>query len=97
MASTTTELTDFQRVLAQLRTSANALRSRYGDDAAVRRIQNDLERLDIDAAELASVVPSPRREAGVGRGEMVVVPDTPYDPSLWEDVDDEGIGGQGRG
>lgn len=97
MASTTTELADFQRVLAQLRTSANALRNRYGDDPTVRRIQNDLERLDIDAAELAASVPSPRREAGVGQGEMVVVPDTPYDPSLWEDVDDEGIGGQGRG
>ncbi|MFC7343048.1 hypothetical protein [Saccharopolyspora griseoalba] len=96
MTSTTTELADFQRVLGQLRSSANALRARYGDDPAVRRIQNDLERLDIDAAELAAVVPAPRRETGVGQGEVVMVPDTPYDPSLWEDADDEGIGGQGR-
>ena len=97
MTSTTTELADFQRVLAQLRSSASALRARYGDDAAVRRINNDLERLDIDAAELAAVVPAPRWEQGVGGGEIVMVPDTPYDPALWEGADDEGIGGQGRG
>lgn len=90
MASTT-ELTDVQRVLGQLRSSVGMLRSRYGDAAAVRRLSNDVERLEIDLAEL-SALPAPRRErAG---GETVMVPDTPYDPALWRDADDEGVGGR---
>lgn len=95
MAPTTTELAEFQRTLAQLRTSAAALRRRYGDAPVVRRIDNDLERLDIDAAELAAAVPVPRRSDDV-RDDVVIVPDTPYDPSLWRDADDEGLGGQTR-
>ncbi|TWF93425.1 hypothetical protein [Saccharopolyspora dendranthemae] len=95
MAPTTTELAEFQRALTQLRASAGALRQRYGDAAAVRRIDNDLERLDIDAAELTSAVPVPRRSDDV-RDDVVIVPDTPYDPSLWRDVDDEGLGGHSR-
>ncbi|MEV4646148.1 hypothetical protein [Saccharopolyspora sp. NPDC049357] len=94
MAPTTTELAEFQRVLAQLRTSAGALRQRYGDAAVVRRINNDIERLDIDAAELSAVVPTPR--TGEDARDVVIVPDTPYDPSLWQDADDEGLGGQFR-
>lgn len=95
MASTTTELAEFQRMLAQLRTSAGALRQRYGDAAVVRRILNDIERLDIDAGELSAVLPAPRR-GDDAREDVVIVPDTPYDPSLWQDADDEGLGGQAR-
>jgi hypothetical protein len=93
MASTTTELAELHRVLAQLRSSIGALRSRYGDTAAVRRIHNDLERLDIDVAELASVLPAQRRSTESAE-DVVIVPDTPYDPSLWRDADDEGLGGR---
>ncbi|MBQ0926817.1 hypothetical protein [Saccharopolyspora endophytica] len=95
MAPTTTELAEFQRVLAQLRSSAGALRQRYGDAAVVRRIHNDIERLDIDAGELSAVVPTPRT-GDDARDDVVIVPDTPYDPSLWQDADDEGLGGQFR-
>lgn len=93
MASTT-ELTDVHRVLGQLRTRVGVLRSRYGDAAAVRRLSNDVERLEIDLAELAAL-PAPRHP-GETAGETVLVPDTPYDPSLWRDADDEGVGGQPR-
>ncbi|CAM00496.1 hypothetical protein A8924_1564 [Saccharopolyspora erythraea NRRL 2338] len=93
MSSTTTELADLQRALGQLRTSVGALRSRYGDVNAVRRISNDVERLGIDIAELTSL-PVPRGGAGPGAAETVIVPDTPYDSSLWRDADDEGVGGQ---
>lgn len=95
MATTTTELAEFQRVLAQLKNSAGALRQRYGDAAVVRRIHNDIERLDIDTAELSAVLPAPRRSDDA-REDVVIVPDTPYDPSLWQDADDEGLGGQPR-
>ncbi|WP_406692519.1 hypothetical protein REH65_12265 [Saccharopolyspora sp. ID03-671] len=95
MASTTTELAEFQRVLAQLKSSAGALRQRYGDAAALRRIHNDIERLDIDAAELVTELPAPRRSDET-RDDVVIVPDTPYDSSLWQDADDEGLGGHPR-
>ncbi|MGW1682631.1 hypothetical protein [Saccharopolyspora sp. NPDC002376] len=90
--ATTTELAELQRVLTQLRSSVGAVRARYGDAPAVRRLHNDVERLDIDVAELSSVMPAQRR--GIESEEVVVVPDTPYDPSLWQDADDEGLGGR---
>ncbi|MGW3471848.1 hypothetical protein ACWDKQ_26055 [Saccharopolyspora sp. NPDC000995] len=93
MASTTTELAELQRVLAQLRSSVGALRSRYGDAPAVRRVHNDVERLDIDVAELSGTLPIQRRSTE-STEDVVIVPDTPYDPSLWRDADDEGLGGQ---
>lgn len=94
MSSTATELADVQRALAQLRNAVHTLRSRYGDVAAVRRLDNDLERLNIDVTELSAELPSPRRGSESYTGETVIVPDTPYDPSLWRGVDDEGVGGQ---
>jgi hypothetical protein len=94
MSSTTTELADVQRALAQLRSSVGALRARYGDVAAVRRISNDVERLGIDIGELSAELPAPRRGPEPSTDDTVMVPDTPYDPSWWRDADDEGVGGQ---
>ncbi len=91
MTSTTSELADVQRALGQLRSSVGALHARYGDLAVVRRIHNDVDRLDIDVADLATTSPAP--EPRHAKDETVVVPDTPYDPDLWRDVDDEGVGG----
>ncbi|MER7010813.1 hypothetical protein ABT324_05220 [Saccharopolyspora sp. NPDC000359] len=90
--ATTTELAELHRLLAQLRSSVGALRARYGDAPAVRRLHNDVERLDIDVADLSSAMPAQRR--GAESDDVVVVPDTPYDPSLWRDADDEGLGGR---
>ncbi|MDA3626923.1 hypothetical protein [Saccharopolyspora oryzae] len=90
--ATTTELAELQRVMTQLRSSVAVLHARYGDAPAVRRLHNDVERLDIDVAELSTALPAQRR--GVESEEVVVVPDTPYDPSLWQDADDEGLGGR---
>ncbi|GAA2799582.1 MULTISPECIES: hypothetical protein [Crossiella] len=84
-----TELAALQRAIGDLRQSLTQLRLRYGDTTAVRRIANDVDRLDIDAAEL-SALPVPRT---AGQREMVVVSDTPYDPDLWRGADDEGVGG----
>ncbi len=94
MPPTTTELADVQRALEQLRARLAELRTRYGDLAAVRRIANDVERLDIDLADVPGELPAPRRDAQPTRGDTVLVPATPYDPSLWHGADDEGLGGQ---
>lgn len=96
MSSTKTELNDIEQVLSQLRSRVSALRSRYGDVPAVRRVSNDLERLGIDVDDLPASLPSQRRGEDVARDEVVGIPDQPYDPSLWHGIDDEGVGGQRR-
>lgn len=93
MTSTKAELSDIQQALSQLRNRVSALRSRYGDVPAVRRMSNDVERLGIDLDELPASLPVQRGGAEPVH-ETVAVPDTPYDPSLWHGVDDEGVGGQ---
>ncbi|GAA4420358.1 hypothetical protein GCM10023148_20170 [Actinokineospora soli] len=90
-----TEHSELQRTIGQLRQCVGALRARYGDIPAVRRLVNDVDRLDIDASEFAqpssATAPVPRQAEDV-----VVVPDTPYDPALWHGADDEGVGGYHR-
>lgn len=90
----TTELTELRRTIGQLRQCVGALRSRYGDAAAVRRLVNDVERLDIDATELDS--PIPVQPKSVDPAQVVKIPDGPYDPALWQGADDEGVGGYHR-
>jgi len=88
----TSELQELQRTVAHLRQCVGSLRSRYGDAAAVRRLSNDLERLDIDIHDFAE---RPPREVFNSLGERIPIPDTPYDDSLFRgtDTDDEGLGG----
>lgn len=89
----TTALTELQRALSQLRGSVATLRSKHGDTAQVRRISNDIDRLDIDITELSGELPA-QRGSGTRAEDVVLVPDTPYDRSLWQDADDEGLGGR---
>ncbi|HEX3592402.1 MAG TPA: hypothetical protein VHV74_22510 [Pseudonocardiaceae bacterium] len=86
-----------QDAIGQLRQCVAGLRATYGDSPDVRRLLNDVDRLDIDAADLAGrpTPPKPRDPSG-GKPEVVVVPDTPYDPALWLGADDEGVGGVRR-
>ncbi|MBU3686079.1 MAG: hypothetical protein EBU23_05090 [Mycobacteriaceae bacterium] len=96
--SKATELAELHHLVGSLRRCVMSLRSRYGDDPAMRRVVIDTERilsdvelLDMDATELefsAHVV--------VPGGEKIPVPDTPYDHDFWRDIDDEGVGGHNR-
>lgn len=94
MSSNPTELSDVQQALTQLRSAVTRLRSKYGDEAGMRRVSNDVERLEIDVNELTGTAPEPRGATRVHSGETVIVPDTPYDPALFHGVDDEGVGGR---
>jgi len=92
------ELAELHHVIGNLRQCVNALQDRYGDAPAMRRvvidterILNDLELLEMDAAELELAAHSV-----VFSGEKIQVPDTPYDREFWRDVDDEGVGGHNR-
>lgn len=89
---TTTEISTLRRSIEQLRSSVAGVRNAFGDAPEVRRLINDLERIEIDAGALATARPVPMTASG--HLEHVVVPDTPLDASLWgDDADDEGIGG----
>lgn len=86
----TTEMIELQRTIGHLRQCVGSLKSRYGDAAAVRRLANDVDRLDIDAHDLDA---SPPREMPTPVGDRIKVPDTPYEQTLWQGADDEGVGG----
>jgi hypothetical protein len=89
--SITTEVDELHQLIGSLRRCVTSLASRYGDALAMRRILNDIDRLDIDAEslELARGLTPLKRS-----GEMIRIPDTQYDTDFWRDVDDEGVGGQ---
>ncbi|MFZ2177260.1 MAG: hypothetical protein WAW17_25150 [Rhodococcus sp. (in: high G+C Gram-positive bacteria)] len=86
----TSEMLELNRTIDHLRHCVGSLRSIYGDAAPVRRLNNDLERLEIDAREIDA---SPPHEVHRQPVERIPVPDTPYEASMWEDTDDEGLGG----
>lgn len=88
------EVAALHRAIGQLQRCVADLRTQYGDSAEVRRLVNDVERLDIDAADLPGRPTPPKpRDGQSGKPDVVVVPDTPYDPALWLGADDEGVGG----
>ncbi|WP_375477253.1 hypothetical protein [uncultured Jatrophihabitans sp.] len=89
------ELAVLHRTLDELRTAVDSVRGRYGDIPAVKRLLGDVERFDLDAADLRDLTPL----AGIGvpaPGEVLVLDDTPHDPALWVGADDEGLGGYHR-
>ena len=90
-----TETVELLRAITYLKRCVGALQTRYGATAAVRRLVNDVERLDIDVEDVVerpTPIVSPRRQGDPP--DVVPVPDAPYDPSLWRDADDEGVGGR---
>jgi hypothetical protein len=86
----TPELTALHDTVDQLRSAVGSARERYGDIVTVRRLIGDVERLDLDISDLDGL-PAPNEP--VGAGPVQLIDDTPADPSLWADADDEGIGG----
>ena len=94
----TTEVDELYELSGRLRKCAASMASTHGDTPAMRRIDNDVERilngidrLDIDTDEL-EMKRGPCQPSG--SSEMIQIPDTEYDLAFWRDVDHEGIGGQ---
>jgi hypothetical protein len=81
------ETAALHHAVEQLAHAVQAIATQAGDVPAIRRLQNDVERVKIDMGDCAQLHPvAPMRE-------LEVIPDTPYDESLWRGVDDEGLGG----
>lgn len=96
--SSTAELAELHDLIGGLRRCVTSLKTRFGEAPGMRRIVLDAERLlsdvellDIDANELDL-----ERWAAQQTQEKIPIPDTEYDSEFWHDVDDEGVGGQGR-
>ena len=85
-------LDTLHRTLRDLRSIVGDLQANYGDIPAVRRLNSDLERIELDASELTDLTPL----SAPAPDQILLVDDTPFDPSLWAGADDEGLGGYQR-
>ncbi|MFG3105040.1 hypothetical protein ACGFZL_31605 [Streptomyces sp. NPDC048182] len=88
------DLAAIQRCLDDLSRSVDRLRRRLGDDGLeIRRVRTDADHLRESVALLRAATLAPDTPA---RPDLVTIPDTPYDGSLWTDSDDEGLGARDR-
>ena len=81
----TAELMSLRRAINDVRRSVAVLRDSYGDVPSVQRLVGDVERLDLDAADLDLPLQAV--------AEVIPLGSEPVDPTIWMDADDEGVGG----
>jgi hypothetical protein len=88
------ELTSVQRSLDDLTRSVRRLEQQLGAGGLeIRRVRTDADHLRESVALLREAAAAP---ASAKRPDLVTIPDTPYDDSLWIDSDDEGLGARDR-
>ncbi|MBM7170636.1 hypothetical protein JQK87_20020 [Streptomyces sp. G44] len=96
------ELTAVQRCVDELVRTVGRLESQAGGRLAgvdIRRVRTDTDRLSESVALLRSATAPPAPREQPLRTDLVTIPDTPYDSSLWTnagDCDDEGLGARDR-
>ncbi|MET7607171.1 hypothetical protein ABZU45_06670 [Streptomyces avermitilis] len=100
------DLTSVQRCLDDLHRSVGRLEQQIGPGLEMRRVRTDADHLRESVALLREAAPglSPGLSAAPEQGgppsprrpDLVSIPDTPYDSSLWTDSDDEGLGAHDR-
>ncbi|MDQ1036369.1 hypothetical protein QFZ75_002785 [Streptomyces sp. V3I8] len=84
------DLTSVQRCLDDLVRSVKRLEQQLsGGGLEMRRVRTDADHLRESVALLREAAPGLARPK---RADLVSIPDTPYDNSLWTDSDDEGLG-----
>ncbi|MFC3575831.1 hypothetical protein ACFOZ0_21625 [Streptomyces yaanensis] len=92
--SVSDELTTVQRCLDDLVRSVGRLEQQMGSGGLdIRRVRADADHLreSVSLLRAATVTTTSSR-----RPDLVTIPDTPYDTSLWTDSDDEGLGARDR-
>ncbi|GGO34462.1 MULTISPECIES: hypothetical protein [Streptomyces] len=97
------DLTAIQRCVDDLVRTVDRVEQRAGAELAgvdFRRVRMDTDHLRESVALLrataASAAPQDPPAPPKPRPELVTIPDTPYDASLWTDSDDEGLGARDR-
>lgn len=89
------ELRTAQRCLDDLAQCVTRLERQLGSPLEIRRVRSDTDHLQESLSLLSATVPGHRPAPAAGvpvGGEIIPVPDTPYDQRLWTDADDEGVG-----
>ncbi|MFS8198557.1 hypothetical protein ACLVWQ_07685 [Streptomyces sp. CWNU-52B] len=88
------DLTSVQRCLDDLVRSVKRLEHQFGGGGLeMRRVRTDADHLRESVALLREATPSLTEPK---RPDLVSIPDTPYDTTLWTDSDDEGLGARDR-
>ncbi|MEU1483955.1 hypothetical protein [Streptomyces sp. NPDC005752] len=95
---TTEQVAGVDVLVHGLRRYVESLQVSAGDSVAVRRLMNDIDRLELDLGDLSLPQDAVLPQSTVGSGaEVIRVPDAAVgDPGQWHGVDDEGIGGHRR-
>ncbi|MFE1952732.1 MULTISPECIES: hypothetical protein [Streptomyces] len=92
--SLTDDLTVVQRCVDELTRAVNQLPPEAtGPD--LRRVRADTEHLR-ESVALLRAASAQHAPAPAAKKNVVPIPDTPYDNSLWTDSDDEGLGARDR-
>ncbi|MEU2282904.1 hypothetical protein ABZ614_13365 [Streptomyces sp. NPDC013178] len=88
------DLASVQRCLDDLSRSVSRLEQHLGTRGLeMRRVRADADHLRESVALLREAASTPATQK---RPDLVTIPDTPYDDSLWIDTDDEGLGARDR-
>ncbi|MFD9907829.1 hypothetical protein [Streptomyces sp. NPDC059063] len=97
------DLTAIQACVDTLVRTLDQVEQRAGAELSgvdFRRVRMDTAHLRESVALLRAATktpaPPPQARQPQERPQMVPVPDTPYDSSLWTDTDDEGVGARDR-
>ncbi|MYR05309.1 hypothetical protein GTV32_02780 [Gordonia sp. SID5947] len=91
----TAEMKELHRSIGVLRHHIVTLKAQYGDVDAVRRMTNDLDRLEIDLHDFEHA-PPPVIRPPVNKDDVIYVPDSKSDESAWLGAQDEGLGFHSR-
>ncbi|MDY6810641.1 hypothetical protein GIY30_07600 [Gordonia sp. HNM0687] len=88
------EMKELHRSIGALRHHIVTLKAHYGDCDAVRRMANDLDRLEIDLHDFEHALPPRIRVKG--KDDVIYVPDSKSDEAAWLGAQDEGLGFHSR-
>lgn len=83
-----------REAVTALRQAVERLQGEYGDTLGVRRLVSDVGRFYDDLDELGD--PEPGRQPTPDPDNLVEIPDSDYDASMWSDAEQEGFGAPDR-
>lgn len=86
------ELAHARHALDDLVRAVERLQIPRGNDPDVRRVRVDTDHLREDLDLLRQSMAAEESSADPAQPQIVFIPRTPYDPSMWADCEDEGIG-----
>jgi len=76
-----------REALTALAAAVLKLRQEYGDTLGVRRITSDVDRLAEALDQIGE--PQPGHRPGISDSQIIVIPDDPYDESMWHEAESE--------